>query len=86
MPSAFSFAVTPRTGRPGGKIYRPPRKCHRQVVDLVRVCLVFGLPLSCQSAGEDDSDEPLLEAEQEAVLLGAAFLALGDGLFPPQWE
>ncbi len=24
---------------------RPPRKCHRQVIDLMRSCLVFGLPL-----------------------------------------
>ena len=44
LPSALFF-LRPAHGRGLEKSTRIPRKCHRQVVDLVRVCLVFGLPI-----------------------------------------
>ena len=44
LPSALFF-VKSAHGRGLEKSTRMPRKCHRQVVDLVRVCLVFGLPI-----------------------------------------
>jgi len=51
---------------PGGKnLHGPTLKCHRQVIDLMRLCLVFGLPLPCHNnAGEDDSDEPVPQTQR----------------------
>lgn len=38
----------------------PTRKCHRQVVDLMRLCLVFGLPLPrLRNVGENGFYEPV---------------------------
>src|SRR5579863_2944027 len=39
------FFCQARTDPTEKNLHRPPRKCYRQVIDLVRLCLVFGLPL-----------------------------------------
>ena len=43
-----------------GRIYTPSLKRHRQVIDLMTLRLVFGLPLPARrEAGEDDFHEPV---------------------------
>jgi len=53
------------------------------VIDLMRVYLVFGLPLpSRKSAGEDDSDEPVPQTSRSDDLAYAVGTGVGDGLCP----
>src|ERR1035438_3844059 len=58
-PAMWSYAHGKCANSPG-RIYTLAEKCYRQVIDLMRLCLVFGLPPPCRSkAGEDNSDEPV---------------------------
>ncbi len=64
----------PRNKHRGGKnLLGPTRKCHRQVIDLMRVCLVFGLPLPrLRNAGENDFHEPVPQTPRSDDLAAAA--------------
>jgi hypothetical protein len=62
-PSVFllaSVAYEQEISNNSGRIYTPRMKCHRQVIDLMTLRLVFGLPLPARrEAGEDDFHEPV---------------------------
>ena len=65
----------------GGRIYTTNHKCHSQVIDLMRLCLVFGLPLPHQEcSGEDNSDESVPQTATSADLADVACAALRVGV------
>src|ERR1700689_4757456 len=59
----------------------PTRKCHRQVVDLMRLCLVFGLPLPrLRNVGENDFHEPVPRTARSDDLADVADNVVGPAL------